>query len=73
MGLEEGRVEQNLFCGVWNENPELPHHPERGSFSKTAQVRNHALKSRISYFPEQKEDDHDISVLPRELHASLNP
>lgn len=57
-------MEQNLFCGVWNENPELPHHPERGSFSKTAQVRNHALKSRISYFPEQRKGDHDISVLP---------
>lgn len=48
----ESRVEQNLFCGVWNENPELSHHLERDSFSKTAQVRNHPLKSRISYFPQ---------------------
>ena len=36
MGSEEGRVEQNLFCGVWNENPELPHHLERDLLSKSA-------------------------------------
>lgn len=67
------RAGWNRTSGVWNENPELPYHLERDLLSKSAQVRNNSLKSRTSYFPQQKEEDHDISILPRELHAGVNP